>query len=380
MRILISSVGTRGDVQPAVALAIEARKLGLEARLCVPPNFVAWVERLGFEASSIGVEMRPPRPGESSKKIPDLITDQFEVVLAAADGCELIVGAGVHQYAARSIAELKGVPCVQALYAPVTLPSPDHAPPGPPQEAASNDIFWEQHRRSWNERALERVNANRAQLGLSAIQDVLSHILGERPWLAADVILGPALSAGVLQTGAWILAGGGGLTAQLETFLNAGAAPIYLGLGSMPAAPETGRALIEAARAVRRRAILSRGWAGFERIDEAPDCILVDEVDHQALFPRVAAVVHHGGAGTTHTAALAGAPQVVTPMFSDQFYWGGRIRELDIGALARPGADLSVALSQALQPEVATCARALAKRITSDGAAVAASLLAEEFG
>ena len=64
----------------------------------------------------------------------------------------------------------------------------------------------------------------------------------------------------------------------------------------------------------------SRGWARLAPIDDAPDCITIDDVNHQALFARVAAVVHHSGAGTTAAAARAGAPQVVVPMFSDQFY------------------------------------------------------------
>src|SRR5690348_13044430 len=130
MRILISSVGTRGDVQPALALAISLRDLGQQVRLCVPPNFVSWAADLGFEASSIGVEMRAPRPGETPAPLPDLIRDQFEVVQAAAAGCDLIVGAGVHQYAVRSVAELTGAGCVVAAYSPTALPSLDLEPSG----------------------------------------------------------------------------------------------------------------------------------------------------------------------------------------------------------------------------------------------------------
>jgi vancomycin aglycone glucosyltransferase len=83
MRVLISSVGTRGDVQPAVALALELRKLGCDVRMCIPPNFVGWARELGFEAKPIGIEMRAPRPGEPPPVIPDLIADQFAVVEAA---------------------------------------------------------------------------------------------------------------------------------------------------------------------------------------------------------------------------------------------------------------------------------------------------------
>src|SRR5579863_3816204 len=147
MRALLSSVGTRGDVQPVVALALRVRDLGHDVRLCVPPNFVAGVRGRGFEAVPVGVEMRYPGTRDESgsaarsvaeqmrrvrESMPDLITDQFDAVGAAADGCDVILGANAHQYAARSIAELRGIPCVTALYAPVAIPSPDHAPPPAP--------------------------------------------------------------------------------------------------------------------------------------------------------------------------------------------------------------------------------------------------------
>ena len=96
-----------------------------------------------------------------------------------------------------------------------------------------------------------------------------------------------------------------------------GEAPIFAGFGSMPVAGDMSRALIGAARAVGRRIIVSRGWADLEVIDDAADCLTVGDVSHDVLFPRVAAVLHHGGAGTTAAAARAGVPQVITPMFSD---------------------------------------------------------------
>ncbi|MBS1912828.1 MAG: glycosyltransferase family 1 protein [Bacteroidetes bacterium] len=393
MRVLISSVGTRGDVQPAVALALEMRALGHEVRMCVPPNFTGWVTGLGFEAMPVGIEMRAPRAGAQPAApavIPDLITDQFDVIGSAAEGCSLIVGGGAHQYAARSIAELLGVPSVIAVYAPASLPSPDLAPPGQPAEHEGPEAtlrMWEDTRRSWNERALERLNANRARLGLAPADDVLSHILTSRPWLAADTTLGPAPATPgmqVVQTGAWMLESTDTLAPELEAFLDSGEPPVYLGFGSMPAAEGASRTLIEAARSAGRRVILSQGWADLALADSAPDCILVGDANHRALFPRVAAVVHHGGAGTTTAAALAGVPQVAVPMFGDQFYWGRRIGDLGIGR-AVPFAGLSAAalaaaLQEALEPQVAARASSIAASITPNGAAAAAQRLVEEHG
>lgn len=388
MRVLISAVGTRGDVEPALALAAQVRALGSEVRMCVPPNFTGWAQALGFEARPIGVAMRAPRKGEPPPVVPDLVADQFVVVGAAAEGCGLIVGAGAHQYAARSIAEARGLGYALAVYAPVALPTPEFPPSGAPREPAdANLAAWDRYRLGWNDRSLARVNANRATLGRGPLDDSYGHILGETPWLACDAVLGPAPETPgrkIVQTGAWRLADESPLPAEVERFLQAGEAPVYIGFGSMPAAEDLGRIGVEAARAVGRRVILSRGWAELAAIDDAADCLAIDDMNHGALFPRVAAVAHHGGAGTTTAAALAGVPQAVTPMFGDQVYWGRRIVELGLGA-STPAAGLTAerlagVLADALGPEAAARAKAVATRVTPDGAAVAARQLLETFG
>src|SRR4051794_27344117 len=150
MRVLLSVVGTRGDVQPVISLALEVRKLGHEVGLCLPPNFIEWARALGFATTPVGIEMRAPRPGAvASPPLPDLITDQFDTIGAAANGYDILLGANAHQYAARSIAELHGIPYVNAVYAPTALPGDENT-------------------RAWNERARERINSNRQRLGLAA--------------------------------------------------------------------------------------------------------------------------------------------------------------------------------------------------------------------
>lgn len=401
MRALLSSVGTRGDVQPIVALAMKLRDLGHEVRLCVPPNFVDWVRGFGFEAFPVGVEMRLPGPRSAPaaplteeqlrrmrESMPDLITDQFDAVGAAAESCDVILGANAHQYAARSIAESRGIPCVTALYAPVAIPSPDHAPPPAPGrtwepgDATTNVQRWAENVHAWNSRALERVNHNRSRLGLPPIEDVLRFNITDHPWLATDATLAPLPSTpgmSIFETGAWILEDTTPLSADLEAFLASGEPPIYLGFGSMPAPESVSRILVDAARAVGRRAILSRGWADLNLIDNADDCIAIDDVNQQKLFPRVAAIVHHGGAGTIAAAARAGVPQVVAPMFGDQFYWASRIRTLGIGSslAGMPTTEsLAAALREALAPAVAPRAQNVAQQLRADGAMVAAQKLA----
>lgn len=404
MRALIVAVGTRGDVQPALALGHELRRREHDVRLCTSPNFVEWAERLGLEAVPMGVEMRMPSGRSSTAPIltpdelrrlrasmPDLITDQFETVGATAEGCDVIIGANAHQYAAPSIAEARSIGCVTAVYAPVAVPTPDLAPPPPPgrsPDASASTSIEEQWRAvaaTWNERALDRVNRNREKLRLAPVGDVLDYVLTKRTWLAADPTLAPMPGTSgrdIVQTGTWVLADHRPLPTDLEAFLTNGEPPVFVGFGSMPVAKDTSRCLIGAARAVGRRVIVSRGWADLDVIDGATDCIAVDDVNHDLLFPRVAAVVHHGGAGTTAATARAGVPQVVTPMFSDQFYWASRIVDLGLGATVPHATMTQDSLVHALQVAwgAANSTRLLAARVRADGAEVAARRLEREYG
>lgn len=151
----------------------------------------------------------------------------------------------------------------------------------------------------------------------------------------------------------------------------------------MPATGDTAQRLIGAARAVGHRIIVSRGWAALDLIDNTPDCIAVDDVNHDVLFPRVSAIVHHGGAGTTATATRAGIPQIVTPMFSDQFYWASRIVALGIGTMiphtTMTEGSLTGALREVFDPAVVARARKLARQVGRDGAELAARRLEAEY-
>lgn len=136
----------------------------------------------------------------------------------------------------------------------------------------------------------------------------------------------------VVQTGAWILPDERPLPAELLAFLDAGAPPVYVGFGSLPAPKDFARMVIDVVREQGRRVLISRGWAELALVDDCEDCFIVGEVNQQALFPRVAAVIHHGGAGTTTAAAQAGSPQVVVPQIVDQPYWASRVFDLEIGS------------------------------------------------
>lgn len=399
MRVLLSTIGSRGDVQPLVALGMALKALGQEVRLCVPPDFQGWLESLGMPVTPIGPELRgtaeanasaaPPSPEQRRQMMEGTVAAQFETIAAAAQGCDAIVGATALQIAAPSVAELMGIPYFFAAYCPAVLPSRRHAPPvlgllgdrpAPPLDDYRE--LWDQDAQRWNALWAPLLNPRRAALGLPPVDDVRGHILTDRPWLAAAPTLGPwpdPADPSVFQPGAWILPDDRPLSPEVETFLDAGDPPVYFGFGSMRASEDLSQVMIQAARALGRRAIVSRGWADLFHGDGESDCLSIGEVNQQTLFRRVAAVVHHGGAGTTTAAARAGAPQVVIPQMYDQHYWAQRVQHLAIGVAHAPGSpntdSLTNALRQVLQPEVTARARSVANEIPGDGAEVAARRL-----
>lgn len=399
MRVLLSTIGSRGDVQPVVALAMHLKLLGHETRVCVPPDFREWIETLGIPVTPIGPHVRrfassresstptqPPLTAEQGRLMMEAtVATQFETLTAAAQGCDVIVAATAQQFAAGSVAEKMGIPYVFAAYAPVALPSLRHAPPPMPGQVPGTDDnseLWAQNAALFNNLFLTAVNGRRLSMGLAEISDVRSHMMTDRPWLAADATLAPwpdPTDTRVFQTGAWILPDERPLSRDLEKFLDSRDQPIYVGFGSTRAPEGAGPAMLHAARELGRRVIVSKGWFDDSLIENERDCLSIGEVNVYALFPRVAAVIHHGGAGTTMAAALAGAPQVVIPNRYDQHYWAHRVEGIGIGAAhaatAPTGDSLASALSRSLRPEVVARARAMASMVRRDGTNVAAERL-----
>ncbi|HEX2981754.1 MAG TPA: glycosyltransferase [Anaerolineaceae bacterium] len=406
MRVLLSSIGSRGDVQPILALALELRALGHQARLCVAPNFKEWIESYGLECTPIGPDLKKMTGGTvpgnpvlpTNEQLQQLaiqtVRGQFQVIAEAARGCDLIVAAGALQIAARSIAAAHNIRYLFTAYCPAVLPSPHYPPPKTgghnsfTLSAAENQRLWEENDAEFNARFGAALNEERAKIGLGPVTSVRDDMFTDRPWLAADPALAPAYPSAdmqVFQPGAWLLSEPTELPDDLEEFLAHGAPPIYLGFGSMRASDQTGRVLIEAARALGFRSVLSQGWANLAPNDTGTDWISIGEINHEKLLPRMAAIVHHGGAGTTTAAARAGIPQVIIPHNYDQFYWAHRVQQLGVGVSGPTQNELVIealtaSLREALQPEVAARAQALSGRIELRGARFAAERINAEFG
>ncbi len=403
MRVLLTTWGSRGDVEPVVGLAVALQELGAEARVAAPPDddFVALTERAGVPLVPLGPSVhsvvagpKPPDGRAAFRLAPRLVAARFETLTAAAEGCDALVATGLMPAGARDVADKLGLHYVLACFHTFGIPSrlrpPGRRPGSPsPEGETDNRVLWKQDAQRVNELYGPAVNSHRAAIGLPPLDNVRDYVFTDQPWLAADETLCPSkgmTDLDLVQTGAWILPDHRPLREELEAFLDAGEPPVYMGFGSMAshAPADIARVGIESARAQGRRIVLARGWAGLGPVDDAADCFVVGEVNQQALFPRMAAVVHHGGAGTTTTSARAGVPQVIVPLIADQPYWASRVAELGIGA-AHEGStptveSLSAALATALGADARTRAQTVAGTVRSDGATVAAKLLFDAAG
>jgi vancomycin aglycone glucosyltransferase len=402
VRVLLSTWGSRGDVEPLLGFAVALKELGAEVRLCAPPDFSDLAARVGVEMLPAGRSVRelvhgghdrrPSTPADAPRVAAELVAAQFETVAAASDGCDAVVATGLMPAGVRTVAEVRDIPYVLAAFQARSFPAPHQTPlprPGKPfpPGVTDNRVLWEVDAERVQALYGAPLNAHREALGLPPVDNVRDHVFTDHPWLAADPTLDPwpgSPDLDVVQTGAWILPDERPLPADLEAFLDAGDPPVYVSFGSVRAPEDAALVAIEAIRAQGRRVVVSRGWADLAPIDDGDDCFVVGEVNHQAMFERVAAVVHHGGAGTTTTATRAGAPQVVVPQIADQPYWAGRVAALGIG-VAHDGStptfeSLSAALSTVLSPAIRARATAVAATIRTDGATVAATLLLDAVG
>ncbi|KAF0689621.1 Aste57867_18952 [Aphanomyces stellatus] len=164
----------------------------------------------------------------------------------------------------------------------------------------------------------------------------------------------------------------------LEAFLDAGPPPIFVGFGSMvlPDPHATTRMIVAAATALHVRVLIQSGWSDMRDVATLSSDLVyfVGNCPHTWLFPKVAAVVHHGGAGTTAAGLVAGKPTLVVPFFGDQPFWGRAVVAAGVGAAPCPIAQLTTAILQdrfetLLSPEIRARAVALGRQMQAESGA-----------
>lgn len=176
-------------------------------------------------------------------------------------------------------------------------------------------------------------------------------------------------------TGAWFLdeADDWEPPTALQAFLEAGPAPVYVGFGSMGAAHAEARAatVLESLQKAGERAVLAAGWGGLKATELPTSVFMLEAAPHDWLFPRMKAVVHHGGAGSTMAGLRAGKPTVICPFLGDQPFWGHVVQRAGVGpapvfqkSLSAEG--LGRAIRAALEPGIVRQAMAMGERIRAE--------------
>ncbi len=176
---------------------------------------------------------------------------------------------------------------------------------------------------------------SRNNLGLPPIKDVWKHWMGEHVIAACDKELNAVrdgVSFNFTQTGYMLLPAQKGLPEYVDNFLKSGKPPIYIGFGSNPVdRPEKYNLIFnEVSKETNQRFIISKGWANLQENNSA-DILYVDEIPFELLFPRIAAIIYHGGTGTMAAAARAAIPQAAFPFMADQFENRKQIVKLGLG-------------------------------------------------
>ena len=359
MRILLTSAGSRGDIQPMVALAQALRAAGDEVRVAAAPNYRPLVEGAGFDFLPMGRDVQAwlteqnakagRNPLKGTRALAELLQqetrEQFALLEPLMGQLDCVVSAGGIM-ATTSLAEAAGLPALFVAFTPQLMRSGEHPPilfPWQGLPRALNHVLWGATRLAYDKMMLAEVNQHRRRLGLAPARDFLSQLVPRDVLLTTDPVLAPAptdTSHRITQSGFLTMEDPTPLPEALERFLDAGEPPLYIGFGSMPDPnPEaTTRMLLEVVAQVGCRLVLSRGWAGLGAGELPEGCIAVGSVPHEKLLPRVKAVVHHGGAGTVGAAARAGLPQLLVPHIADQFFWSHRVARAGLGpdAIPRP--------------------------------------------
>lgn len=408
MRILIVTAGSRGDVAPFTGLGERLRQAGHQVALAAHDRFADLVRECGLEHRALPgdpvehVRARTADPSpEAARSVFAAFLDELGdgVLAAVASGTDILLTAFGPAPLSRLVAEGFGIPSLGVYLAP-GVPTREFPPPGWPTTGhlspADNIAAGREQLARTGSLYADVLRRLRARLDLPAAADTASPPDG---WpichgFSPTVVPRPAdWPATVHVTGYWWPARPPGWRPPdlLVDFLDAGPPPVFVGFGSMTPTHDRLHGVIAAA--VKRagvRAVVQSGWAelGSAELGWAGDDILVvDDLPHDWLFPRTAAVVHHAGAGTTGAGLRAGVPAVPVPVLLDQPFWADRLHHLGVAPHPLPLHELTAdTLTDALRscldrPTYRDRATALAHRIRADdGPAAVLSLITQLDG
>lgn len=363
VHLTLITAGSRGDIQPYIALGLGLQACGHTVRLATHAIYADWIRSNGLEFAPVEGDPMAMISGAGGRDwvetgrrglgflrgfrqfMDPLLHQATADVMIACEGTDLVLFSGIAFYAAYSVAEKLNLPFVQAYLQPIhptgEFPSvvfPTRRRGGRLFNYATHMLggqaFWQVTRPILNDIRREMLGLRPLSISgpfLKMLRRRLPIIHGFSPTLLPKP---KNYHEASFVTGFWFIEPDEySPPSELADFLVAGPPPVYIGFGSMTGNnPERLTAItLEALRLSGRRGVLLSGWAGLAEGD-LPDTVLkLDAVPHDWLFPRMAAVVHHGGVGTTHVGLRAGVPNVVVPFFGDQPFWGDRVHALGAG-------------------------------------------------
>jgi len=359
MKIVLMTCGSRGDVQPMIALTLAIKAAGHDALLAGPPEKATWADHLGCPYVPLGSDLTaftdtldgvqaPLDVLRLNRQFRGEVNAQFKTIPEIIGGADLVVGSSAI-FALSSIAEHKKITYRYIAFTPQLLPSAHH--PHPAFRRQGMPAWW--NRAGWHlVRVLDRfnfgalVNVHRRRLGLAPLKNFQRHILGPSVIVASDQSIAPIapdVTQSAVQTGYLHLTQPKKTLPALDQFLAGGPSPVYCGFGSMPIKDQVRLvpSIVKAIRRAGQRMVLARFWDDPLPVDAANDLFYIRKYPHLDLFPRMAAIIHHGGAGTTATAAVSGVPQIIVPHTLDQFFWGYRIWKAGVGPKPIPRSHLT---------------------------------------
>lgn len=396
-QVVLLTSGSRGDVEPFCHLGRALAERGHEVRLATHERFRPLADARGIPFAPLNdglLELNDRQGGTGNplallREARRIIAGTLEEAWRAGAGAELIIH-HPKALAGPTLAEALGVPAILALFVPMLTPTSEFAHP-----LLGGRDLGPLNRPSY---AIDRLivapyrgtlNRWRKEHGLAPLPGLprLDRVGRGEPTpilypFSPTLVPRPAdWPDRAHQTGFWFPtdtpgAGRPGLEERLERFLQAGPPPLYVGFGSMTGgdAMARTRAVLRSVERVGTRAVIATGWDGLAelRAEADPERVLfIEGAPHAELFPRVAAVVHHGGAGTTAAGLRAGRPTLICPFFGDQPFWGRRVAASGAGPEPIPQprlseATLAPALEALLSEPVRERARELGGRIRAE--------------
>ncbi|MCF7749304.1 glycosyltransferase [Bacillus subtilis subsp. subtilis] len=397
MRLLALTYGTEGDTRPLVMLCHGLIAAGHEVLLLAEGGTLGSARALDVPHAAlegdihdevVALVSRGNNTLAASRGLARMARRHVPAWMRQADaavaGCDAVLTGGLAAFVGMSVAERHGLPVIGVGMIPLTptaaFPSP-FLPrlrlPGMLNRLSYrlvNQAVWRTFR--------QPINQARHALGMPARHSLwrdLPMLYGVSPSLLPPPADWPANHR---ICGQWRLPDRPWQPPpDLQAFLDAGPPPVYLGFGSMTGFDRNHVLPALLAALAPRRVLLFPGWAGLPDAPLPPQVCVVGPTPHEALFPRCALVIHHGGSGTTHSACRAGVPSLVMPFAADQFFWAARLQALGVApaALSAKGLDagtLGRAIRFAEQAETRAQAMGLGSAMaTENGVADAVDLI-----